>query len=1605
MTIWVDDIPYAESRLRDLSRALPRVIGTTEEEVLTKNFNLIIDRLIDTALDLSISSGHRSAAINTICSVVGCSKLLPESPSVSQNAWFRCLSILLDRSDRTKSRPLRQLLICLTDALNDFPNDEKDLIVDLTTDDVLQILLQQSDHVKAKPALHILTNLLSKDILGIKNLIEHCRKVRNSSCPDVAPSPSDIVELQWVLQIIFGWVRSGDTSIAAGQAGRTLVKSILKCRDIEIPASNPLWVLPLIRVLKENVDDLHNFRSHLLPELFKSQISHYRHFLTALGLDRVLGPRNELGVSDIDATDARILFTCLEVGKEAGIVIDSAVHEVQIHNDMVHIPETALAKILEHDSCNLRLSGLALVISSATVTRPFTGSTLRCLERNFSHLFMETDLYVRGEVLVYVQRLVDRIKAATAALTRIVSKRKSECDDRVLAATGQVHDDNPEIALMVHRQFLRSFIILAKAQLHPAAAYQRHISGLRTLIILAKSGLDGRLPQDRLSKQAQSKEATKWAFHETIFDSLLSRLLQDLLMDPFEDVRSFASSLLAMQACIPQLAFGAMQSRLLRRAEQLMLSTGRADHADGVSRANALIFEAATHADCTSDELVGSKEAHMAGLLERLEERITLAQNDLKLAVGKFPLHGVLASIRLVLDNSKLYDKLNTSVHTVWQSYHGRLVKALGEVWNSVKDVLCNDAPEGYVPEDMEEDISIGTKDILSYCWRALKEASSLLRALVSRASVGDREDCLLTPVQFETLSRLAFTELVELRHRGAFSAVSQSFAACCSRANTLKRYDLLEKLFVDTLNAIQAKGSATTRRSAGLPSLVVGIFGACPTSDLFRQGMNDLIAEAKLAPKGKVLHGDSLPQVHALNSIRAIFINTVLGQYTEPYIATALDLAGRCLTSDIWAIRNCGLMLFRALIDRLLGSADSQNWSEDTIATAKPRSSYNEFPRLLEMTLDLLKPASTSLESTRSSLESVFPALKLMQRMPPPTSTRGRVRELVLRLCQSPHWHVRDMAARTYAVLLPITERCMIATTLIPELETPQNVAHGQLLCISYAVKLEIQSSQPDYDAMRGLEQMLNREMSYLMKEDRSPFCRTVYLDILNMIGLHRLKNQIDIGLSDHHTISMNEIEQVFAEAPTIRRSLALHVLLRYIFSSQELGEGDLNPSHQATVSLSNYLDLLEVIDARVTLQVLESVIDMAQNIPNSSLEVVAKHLCCAASKGELQDPHVLGTSRMLLVRLYETLGRTENFFYDSLRSEDMKWTICNATSMPPSLLENTVLLWGPLLNKACMVNANDAELLEDLDTLAMALRPLIDEHQSIDLRLAVVRCLASIQNLWKPDLSIEHKSYMERIRLKFILLIYDLLNDDDEGIRSIATTICSAILSEGKLSGQTTNAVPLLASRKLIAHIRMKYSHMPEVFDQAVLRMKGFRTQSCANVFADVIAENTALFAVEKQNLFLDPIREANHWSQLLKCIPEIKHVPQVHVRSFFEWTKEGLDLLQAYIEHNMDGVLGWTSKPNMFVFGMQVWCAVDVVLVWKRRFQLELDVVTKLTDRLAHVLTLSKKQEVHPLWLEKLEKMLSREVESRIQNGAAFANLRSAMAALPPMQTMAD
>lgn len=58
-----------------------------------------------------------------------------------------------------------------------------------------------------------------------------------------------------------------------------------------------------------------------------------------------------------------------------------------------------------------------------------------------------------------------------------------------------------------------------------------------------------------------------------------------------------------------------------------------------------------------------------------------------------------------------------------WDNLQWRILSACARIWETVKDVLCNDSPEGYLPQELDDVDDIDTKDVLSYSFRATHES------------------------------------------------------------------------------------------------------------------------------------------------------------------------------------------------------------------------------------------------------------------------------------------------------------------------------------------------------------------------------------------------------------------------------------------------------------------------------------------------------------------------------------------------------------------------------------------------------------------------------------------------------------------------------------------------------------------------------------------------------------------------------------------------------------------------------------------------------------------------------------------------------------------
>jgi hypothetical protein len=74
-----------------------------------------------------------------------------------------------------------------------------------------------------------------------------------------------------------------------------------------------------------------------------------------------------------------------------------------------------------------------------------------------------------------------------------------------------------------------------------------------------------------------------------------------------------------------------------------------------------------------------------------------------------------------ILPDESLKD--GKSLQKAFEELQIRIASTCSEIWHAVEHILCNDSPEGHIPDEIDEVGSIDTKDVLSYSFRAIHES------------------------------------------------------------------------------------------------------------------------------------------------------------------------------------------------------------------------------------------------------------------------------------------------------------------------------------------------------------------------------------------------------------------------------------------------------------------------------------------------------------------------------------------------------------------------------------------------------------------------------------------------------------------------------------------------------------------------------------------------------------------------------------------------------------------------------------------------------------------------------------------------------------------
>ncbi|EKG10898.1 Armadillo-like helical [Macrophomina phaseolina MS6] len=1541
--------PVSVDFLRRLSKDLPSYIpvgAAIPDESINKLSNLL-DALVGTAFIPYIPASQRAGACNPLCSLLEKCQASPDerirSLIWSKNIWSDLFDIFLERYDNAKPKSMRQVLLLLCSILQKDRSTTAQTTRDRSVARLFDVLFQEDDTSRVKPALSALSHFIQKDVLSVDEMITMFEQWdAHRGQPRHSLSASGVVSKTFLCGVM-NWANHQDTTPAAGNAVCVILEHARRQQAKHFtnstPDSLPIWVEPLETIIRRNPDAMLNFKSHVFPDLFKPVLTDYLKFLEHLHLDDhvKLKPSAEDSSRPSDELETYLLFTSLQVGKDMGFVQEVDHHiskSIEIRDGIVLIPDSLLGRLLAHERAETRLAAFALLTTSAAVTRPLTLETFAALKRNLPYLHADTDANFRGEIMSLTLSLFERLRGATGAMSRHLAKEQK---------TGELTNSGASTFQLYHAhiEFIQWYLQFISSELHPTAAYQRHISALKALTIVMKSGLDPSVPHQALSRTAQGE--IRFPFQLNILNPLLVRELFDLVMDPFDDVRYGAAFLLKLGAnrsaeppkkplkgpkIAPVFLGKAVDSTdlvehafasFLERAERTMLRSGRADHADGVARAYDLLFERraeplspASAANSVLAEWMKSRRGIVEHLISLLDETIAAASSNLSIAVNAYPMHGTLSALRYIFDQPAFYASMATMQAEElehWKTLHNHILGSLRSIWGCVRNVLCVDAPEGHVPEDMEEEPDLTTKDILSYSWRGLKEASTLLRVIVAKApfDVPDGVSVMET-TEFEGLGRLCFLQLAELRHRGAFSTVAQTFAAFCLRCSRSPNPEikaLLDQWYEETLRCIRDKGSMITRRSAGLPSLITGILTAAPDSALFERVIDDLQAEAAQEGQDKNIEGSNLPQVHALNCLKDIFTNTKLALASEPYVAEGLSLAASRLESKVWAIRNCGLMLFRALIDRLLGSSTTQNWKE-TDRLKITRLSYKKYPNLLDIIVQLLTPRRQGglSELTNTALEGVFPAFQILQRARPPVERRAEIQGLVFNLTSSSHWHVRDMAARTLATLLSAEERVEWILALLEVQFVKQNALHGILSSVKYLVKEMCQATKAgSRDDLELVSFALSEQFNRLYTKNICPLTKSAYLDIVTLIQKQHITNgdwqssppliceafggEVAGFLIKEASAVFTRLEEdqkrnrgLSAGDSLLRRAFSLFAVQQLVL--QTCSHRAQQPLDGSVKSLFGYITAQDRDTCRITLESLSiNITSLVLQAGKPIYDCIGGLLGVAASSNDLE---VAATVRHTVALLLDRgLKLPSSSLVPIMLGSETKTFGFGS----PSLHEGALPLLGRYID--AQLSAADGvstseNIATHLSTFIHALRCDLEENNPFPTRFAAISALSTLHHFWR--LTQTCPAALHAAQLALAAITYDALNDDDDEVRDAAAAVATRVVAGPRLpppspttgvAAQTKSVVPLAAARKVAVFLAERYRDSGVLCAEALHRLLSRESGRDASApealewpggFAGLLREargveesaGLALFAREKQNLFIDPVRECS-------------------------------------------------------------------------------------------------------------------------------------------------
>ncbi|XP_054654296.1 thyroid adenoma-associated protein isoform X2 [Dunckerocampus dactyliophorus] len=426
------------------------------------------------------------------------------------------------------------------------------------------------------------------------------------------------------------------------------------------------------------------------------------------------------------------------------------------------------------------------------------------------------------------------------------------------------------------------------------------------------------------------------------------------------------------------------------------------------------------------------------------------------------------------------------------------------------------------------EDYRVTAQMVLVCCWRSMKEVAMLLGQLCQSLPLHYTSDKaykhpgIITEEQVKGVGLYFRQQLLQSRHRGAFELAYVGFVRltdmlCRSGSKVLQQLPAywLSKVLEEVKSSDPLSKLCATRRSAGIPFYIQALLSSEPKSSscsLLKMTMKELIALAMPAADRNT-DNDTVPQVHALNILRALYRDTRLGENIIPFVSDGMQVAVLGFTSPVWAVRNSSTLLFSTLITRIFGVKKGRDeHAKKNRMTG--REFFTRFPALYSFLLNQLKEAAATVESDSGHVKlhpSLFLLLLVLGRLYPSPmdgtySPMGLAPFIpfIIRCGRSAVYRTREMAARALVPFVPLTQ---ISSTIhavlqqLPQHSAPQiqnNCIHGTLLQVLFLLQSYRSESHRPPPAENGIGKAVLQCMWLASRENSCVVTRGAFLDVL---------------------------------------------------------------------------------------------------------------------------------------------------------------------------------------------------------------------------------------------------------------------------------------------------------------------------------------------------------------------------------------------------------------------------------------------------------------------------------------------------------------------------